>query len=128
MSNAPQTRSAKNLPLYRRMGFALAGVFHAVRTENSFRFHVMAAAGVLATLLFLRPPAIWWAIMAITVGVVLAAELINTAVETLADHLHPEQHMQIRLVKDCAAAAVLIASIAAVAVAAAFVFDVILRR
>jgi undecaprenol kinase len=40
--------------------------------------------------------------------VVIAAELFNTALEHLVDHLHPETHPRIRIVKDCAAAAVLI--------------------
>ncbi len=39
---------------------------------------------------------------------------MNTALEHLADRLHPELHPSIRAAKDCAAAAVLIASIAAV--------------
>ena len=56
----------------------------------------------------------------------LAAELFNTAIESLADHLHPEQHPAIKVVKDCAAGAVLVASVAALGVAAAFVYDLLL--
>jgi len=55
----------------------------------------------------------------------LAAELANTAVERLADRLHPERHPEIKLVKDCLAAAVLVASLGALAVAAALVFDLV---
>ena len=73
------------------------------------------------------PPPLWWAIAALTIAFVLAAELFNTAVEGLADHLHPDQHPAIKAVKDCAAAAVLVASAAALAVAAAFVYDFVLR-
>ena len=51
------------------------------------------------------------------VSLVIAAELINTALEHLADHLHPEQHPRIKIVKDCAAAAVLILSAGALWVA-----------
>jgi len=47
--------------------------------------------------------------------------LFNAAIETLADHLHPQQHPEIGAVKDIAAGAVLIASIAAVFVAVAFI-------
>jgi diacylglycerol kinase (ATP) len=50
---------------------------------------------------------------------VVAAELANTAVEHLADHLHPEIHPSIRIVKDCAAGAVLIAVAGAIGVAVA---------
>ena len=113
----------KNQPFYRRFGFAVAGISAALRTENSFRVHLLAAVAVLGVLLWRRPAALWWATMIVTLMVVLAAELVNTAVEHLADHLHPEQHPHIKIVKDCAAAAVLIASLGAVGVAAAFVWD-----
>ena len=106
----------------RRLRFAVDGIYMAFRREHSFRFHVLAGAGVLLVLLLTRPSPVWWAIGALAVGLVLMAELFNTAVEVLADHLHPEQHPEIRAVKDIAAGAVLIASIFAVLVAVAFVF------
>jgi undecaprenol kinase len=53
--------------------------------------------------------------------------MFNTAIEHLADHLHPEIHPHIRTVKDCAAAAVLIASLGAVAVAVALVIHLMGR-
>jgi diacylglycerol kinase (ATP) len=116
----------KNQPLPRRMSFAIAGLVETLRSENSFKFHAAAAAAVLVALLWLRPPPVWWAIAAVTVVAVLAAELVNTAIENLADHLHPHEHARIKVVKDCAAAAVLMASLGALAVAAAFVYDVML--
>jgi diacylglycerol kinase (ATP) len=64
--------------------------------------------------------------MALTIGLVLATELINTAIETLADHLHPQRHEAIRVTKDVAAAAVLVSSTVALLVAAAFVVDQVL--
>ncbi|HUQ50976.1 MAG TPA: diacylglycerol kinase [Gammaproteobacteria bacterium] len=117
----------KNQPLTRRLLFALAGLSSAWRTENSFKTHVVAAVAVVAVLLWRGATPLWWAIAALTIAFVLAAELFNTAVEGLADHLHPDQHPAIRTVKDCAAGAVLIASAAALGVAAAFVYDVALR-
>ena len=117
----------KNQAILRRMTFAVAGLRTAFRTEHSFKTHVVATVAVLFVLLWLEPPALWWAIAALTVGFVLAAELVNTALEGLADHLHPEQHAAIRAVKDCADGAVLVASVAALGVAAAFVYDVVLR-
>jgi undecaprenol kinase len=117
----------KNQTLVRRLAFAVAGLKSAWRTENSFKTHVVAAITVGAVLLWLQPTALWWAIAALTIAFVLAAELFNTAVEGLADHLHPDQHPAIKAVKDCAAGAVLVASAAALGVAAAFVYDVALR-
>lgn len=118
----------KNRPFLRRLRFALAGLAHAARAESSFRTHLLAAALALAVLLWLRPAPLWWALVAVMVGAVLAAELFNTALEHLADRLHPEQHPQIKAAKDCGAAAVLVCSIAALAVAAALVTDWWLSR
>jgi diacylglycerol kinase (ATP) len=117
----------KNQSFARRLTFALAGIRTAWRTESSFKFHVAAVIAVLAALLWWQPAPLWWAILALVVGVVLAAELCNTAIEHLADHLHPEHHPQIKIVKDCAAGAVLVTCLAAVAVAVVFVCDVVLR-
>lgn len=117
----------KNQSLPQRLVFALAGVRTAWRTENSFKTHIVAAIAVVGVLLWFEPAPLWWAIASVTVAFVLAAELFNTAVEGLADHLHPEQHPAIKSVKDCAAGAVLVASVAALGVAAAFVYDVVLR-
>jgi undecaprenol kinase len=116
----------KNQPFPVRLGFALAGLVAALRTENSFRFQLLAAVAVLAALVWVKPPPVWWAVAILTVVAVLAAELVNTAVEHLADHLHPDRHPRIKTVKDCAAAAVLVASVGALAVAAVFVYAVLL--
>jgi undecaprenol kinase len=74
---------------------------------------------VIAVMLALRPEALWWGLVLLASSGVLTAELLNTAVEHLADHLHPEVHPSIRTVKDCAAAAVLVAVLGAVAVGVA---------
>ena len=116
----------KNQGLLRRLGFALTGLQTTWRTEQSFKVHVVATAAVLGALLWLEPAPVWWAIVTLTVAFVLATEIVNTAIEGLADHLHPEQHPAIKAVKDCAAGAVLVASVAALAVAAALVYDIVL--
>jgi diacylglycerol kinase (ATP) len=118
----------KNQTFARRLAFAFAGLRTAWRTENSFKVHVVAAIVVIPALFWWRPSALWWAAIALVIGVVMAAELFNTALEHLADHLHPEEHPTIKTVKDCAAGAVLIASIAALGVAGAFVYEVVLGR
>lgn len=115
----------KNKSIHQRFGFALAGIASALRSEKSLRLQSLAAVGVLIALVYLQPAPVWWAVIALTTLTVLAAELLNTAVEHLADHLHPEQHPRIQLVKDCAAGAVLLASTGALCVAAAFVWDLL---
>ena len=110
---------SKNQPFASRLRFALEGLAFSVRTERSMRFHLLALAGVLVALIVLAPSAEWWALVGLASAAVITTELINTAIEHLADHLHPEEHPTIAIVKDCAAAAVLVSSIAAIIVAVA---------
>ena len=117
----------KNQTFPRRLRFALAGLAVAWGAERSFRLQLVALAVVLLALLALRVELVWWALVIVTSAAVLAAELFNTALEHLADHLHPEVHPQIRVVKDCAAAAVLVTSGGAVGVAIALVFHLVQR-
>ena len=109
----------KNKNFSARLGFALRGLAHALRTEASLKLQALAGTAALLVLLVLRPPAVWWALVILASAAVLAAELFNTAVEHLADLLHPQQSPGIRLVKDCAAAGVLVAVLGALGVAAA---------
>jgi undecaprenol kinase len=113
----------KNRSFMRRVAFALGGFSHAVRTERSLRTQLAMLVAVVAGLLYLRPPLVWWALVSVCAASVLAAELFNTAVEHLADHVHPDQHPQIRIVKDCAAAAVLCTALGAAGVGIALVVE-----
>jgi len=107
-----------------RLTFALDGLRLSWKGESSFRTHVVIAVLVLVGTLVLRPEPLWWALLALAVGIVIAAELLNTALERLADHVRPEHHEDIKAVKDIAAGAVLIATITAVVIAMAFAADV----
>jgi len=117
----------KNQPFPLRLGFALRGFAHALRSERSVQVQVVTCVLVLLALLRLRPSWGWWALCGLASAGVIAAELLNTAIEELADHLHPELHPRIRLVKDCAAAAVLVAVLGALGVAAALAVELIRR-
>lgn len=106
----------KNQVFGARVGFAVAGIASALRNEKSFRIQVLIALGVVPFLLFFRPHLLWWALVAIVVCLVLAAELFNTALEHLADIVQPQPDPRIKLAKDCAAGAVLVLSVGAVVV------------
>lgn len=117
----------KNQGLVRRWGFAFAGLLHAMRAERSVRLELILFVLVVAALAILRPGPLWWAAVMLASAGVLAAELLNTSIETLADHVSPQLHPQIKVVKDCAAAAVMLAVGGALAVAAALAVH-LLRR
>jgi undecaprenol kinase len=109
------------------MGFALSGLMHALRRERSLRLQAIVLVLVIAALAVLRPGPLWWAAVALASAGVLAAELLNTAIEALADHLSPELHPQIRVVKDCAAAAVFVCVVGALVVGIALIVHLLHR-
>ena len=117
----------KNQPFTRRLGFALAGLTAACKGEPSLRVQLVIFVAALLAMLALRLEPVWWALVLLTGSAVIAAELFNTALEHLADHVHPDIHPRIRIVKDCAAAAVLVAACGALAVGIALLIHVLRR-
>jgi diacylglycerol kinase (ATP) len=117
----------KNQPFHKRLSFSLQGIRSAWRQEASFRTQSLMALGVGTILVVVRPPAIWWALLLMNCGLVLAAELMNTALEQTLDHLHPEIHPAIKVAKDCAAGAVLVFSLSSVGTFLAFLWATFVR-
>ncbi|WP_137862293.1 MULTISPECIES: diacylglycerol kinase [unclassified Sphingomonas] len=111
----------KGRPFRARLGFALAGIRAGWAREASFRSQARLAAAALLALLVLRPAPIWWGLVALCCAIVLALELVNSAMEAVIDLLHPGVHPSIGVAKDMLAGAVLVTSLAALAVAVAMV-------
>jgi len=99
-----------------RFKFALAGLKAAWEREASFRTEVIVTGIVLMAMAVLRPEILWWVAISLSIALVLSAELINTALETVCDALHPDIHPLIKVTKDCASGAVLICNVAAMGV------------
>ena len=100
----------KNLASYKH---AINGIKYVVVHENNIFYQLVAAIITILTGYIVGLDKTEWIIIAIMIGLVLAAETFNTAIEKLADHLHPQRHPVIGLVKDIAAGAVLIIAITA---------------
>jgi diacylglycerol kinase (ATP) len=110
-----------------RLRFALRGLADAWKAELTFRIQIAAAVAAAAVTAALQPGPYWAALIAVAIGVVLAAELFNTALEQALDGLHPEHADFVRIAKDCAAAAVLVLSVTSVVVFVAMLADVLGR-
>lgn len=95
----------KNGNILSRAKFSLAGLRHAWSHERSFRTQVMFSVVVVAVLVWEQPPPVWWIAIALALAIASAMELVNAAIEALADRLHPEPHPQIGQAKDMASAA-----------------------
>ena len=113
----------KNRPFRDRVGFALAGLAAGWRRERSFRTQSVIAAGAIIGLVVLHPTPLWWAVVALSVALVLALELLNSALEGVIDLLHPDIHPEIKAIKDMTAGAVLTMSIAALVVGGALAVE-----
>ena len=111
-------RGMKNRRFTARLGFAIAGLGLVLRREKSFRAQAAVGAAAALALLALRPGPLWTALVILSAALVLALELVNSALEYLLDRLHPAFSREIGAAKDAAAAAVLVASLAAVTVGA----------
>lgn len=94
----------------RSVGYARDGLKAAWRDERNFRIELAIGAAAIALTLALDAPLIP---ILLACGMVLAAELMNAAVEALVDLLSPETHPKAKKAKDCAAASVLVAAVAA---------------
>jgi diacylglycerol kinase len=103
----------------RSFGFATAGIMTLVLTQPNARVHVVLGAGAASVAFWLGLSAMEWAVLALTVGLVLVAEAVNTAIEAAVDIASPSIHPLARQAKDIAAGGVLISAITAVIVGVA---------
>ncbi|MBI5634251.1 MAG: diacylglycerol kinase [Nitrospirae bacterium] len=93
--------------------FAIEGILHGARTQRHLRYHFISAAAVLffSYMVGVSKPEL--VIIALAVILVLAAEMMNSAIEAVVDILSPEYSEKARIAKDIAAGAVLITAFGA---------------
>ncbi len=103
--------------------FAISGIIQALKTEPNMKIHFLIAFLVLFLSLFFNFSRVEMIILILTVGMVITAEMINTAIEKTIDLITGDYHPLAKLVKDVAAGAVLVTAIMAVLVAYLLFFD-----
>lgn len=114
MGETGETLKRKN-NLVKSFGYAASGVVQA-GSERNFKVDVVAAVVVFVACALLQVPAWGWAVVAMCVGVQLAMETVNTAIEAIVDLSSPGIHPLAKRAKDCAAGAALITACASVVV------------
>lgn len=102
---------------FRGFGYAWQGIVYAVRTQINFRFHIVAALWVTVISKFYELSKAEYAVLFITIALVISMELINTAVEKAVDLITDKKSELAKAAKDTAAGAVLISAAGAVIVA-----------
>ncbi|WP_153799858.1 diacylglycerol kinase family protein [Foetidibacter luteolus] len=98
----------KHLASYR---YAIRGIIIALLYEHNMRFHFAAAIMVILVNILLKVSRTDWLITLMLIGLMMMAEIFNTAIEKLADRVTKEHDQLIGDVKDLAAGAVLIMGI-----------------
>jgi diacylglycerol kinase len=95
---------------------ALNGILYAIRSEKHMRFHLLTTIVVVVTGCFFEISFTEWCLVIISIGGVITAEIFNTAFEQLVNLVSPQHNTIAGRVKDLAAGAVLVFSIAALVV------------
>ena len=96
--------------------FAIKGLILAVRREQNFRIHLIAAVVAIVAMIFFGVSAFEALAIVIVITMIVVLELVNTIFERIIDVLKPRLHPYVESIKDMMAATVLIASTGAVAV------------
>ncbi|HTD99245.1 MAG TPA: diacylglycerol kinase family protein [Mucilaginibacter sp.] len=97
----------------RGFGYAFNGLLHACKTQLNFWVHLVCAFIVVLLGYMLHLSTAEWLWIALAIGLVLVAELLNTAIELLVDLVSPEYNKKAGLIKDMCAASVLVTAITA---------------
>jgi diacylglycerol kinase len=92
-------------------GYAFSGLRYVLRTQLNMRVHLTIAFLALLTGLILRISAIEFAILFLTIAIVLITEMLNTVLELCVDLASPQYHPLAKIAKDVSAGAVLLSAI-----------------
>jgi len=97
----------------RSFRYAFSGLGDLLRKEPNARIHLFAVLAAIVLGIITRITLVEWTIVIVVAGMVFISEIINTAVERLADLIDQSNNEKIRAIKDYSAAAVLVSAIIA---------------
>ena len=112
----PTVKRVEDNRFWAAFDYAFQGILYATRTQPNMRVHLVAGAFALFATLYLRLERAYVAVVVIVVALVIALELVNTAIEAVVDLMTVAHHPLAKIAKDAAAGAVLIVSLAALVV------------
>ena len=98
--------------------FAIRGIITFLRNETNGQIQLVAAIIVVTLGLVFQIDTKEWLVVVLCILMVVTLEMINTALEKLCDVVHPGYHPQIKIIKDIAAGAVLIAALGSIIIGA----------
>ena len=97
-------------------GYSIDGLVYAYKYEQSMLIHVIATIGVVTANILFGISSFEWLVTLLSIGMVLSAELINTAIEAVVDLVTLEIHPLAKIAKDCGSAATFVLAMMAAAI------------
>ena len=108
-------KKQKKDPLYKSFGYAFAGIFAVVTKERNMKIHCVAMVCVVIAGFVFHITPVEWCICLTLFGLVMALEMVNTAVEAVVDLVTEERKPLAKLAKEAAGAVLIAAIMAAIA-------------
>ncbi len=99
------------------ISYASKGAWLLIKNEASIKVQIVIAILVTIAGFYFKISTTEWVLQTLTIAIVLSAEGLNTAIEEIADFIHPKHHPKIGYIKDVAAGAVFFTAIAALIIA-----------
>jgi diacylglycerol kinase (ATP) len=112
----PSVKRVQDSRIWAAFDYAFQGILYATRTQRNMRIHLVAASLAMFAVLYLRLERAYVALVVICICLVIALELVNTAIEAVVDLMTVAHHPLAKIAKDAAAGAVLVMSMGAVIV------------
>lgn len=103
----------KHKTLLQSFGYAWEGIVYALKNDQNFRVHILAAIIVILFSLFFKVSPFEMGILGVMIILVIVAEMINTAIENMVNLITKEYHLEAKIAKDVASGMVLVTSIGA---------------
>jgi diacylglycerol kinase (ATP) len=96
------------------IGYAFKGSVLLLKTESNIKIQFIIGIIVIILGFYFQISSTEWILQILTIALVMSVEGLNTAIEKIADFIHPEYHKKIGFIKDVAAGAVFITAICSI--------------
>ncbi len=93
--------------------YAFNGVKILIKEEHNSRIHLLAAISAIGLGIFFNISICEWIAIVFAIGFVISLEIVNSAIENIADFISPQKHYKIKKIKNLTASAVLVGAFCA---------------
>jgi len=102
--------------MFKSFSYAFRGISDALKSETNLRIHFLISIIVTLLAIYFKFSSVEFAILSLTIFLVIILEFINTVIEKFSDIVHPDKSEEVRIVKDISAGAVLLGAVVSIIV------------